>query len=438
MHIIFQDTQYVDVVAGEVLYHKDIEIKDGKIAAIAGAHTLKGAEIIDARDLLLVPGFVNAHTHLGMSYFRNYADDMDLNTWLTKAIWPLEAHLTRDDIYWASMLSMAEGILSGTTTFCDMYYHMDMVAQAAVSIGMRGLLTRGLTDVDGAGDEKLEEVRMLYINSHGLGDDLVEVAPAPHAIYTCSGDYIKDIIRLTGELDGVLHTHLSESKKEMEDAEALYGTTPIRYMWNLGLDQVRTIAAHCVHMTEEDMDLVDPEKFFPVHNPSSNLKLASGIAPVQKMLDKGLTVALGTDGDSSNNNQNMLEEMHLAGLLAKGVSYDPEALKAEDVLRMATINGAKALGRDFEIGSIEVGKLADISCFNLNSPSFTPRNNLISALCYSAQAEDVKHVLIGGEFVLKDRKLTRVDLDDIREQVERKFQQLIDRKELSDAIKGDL
>ena len=438
MHIIFQDTQYVDVVAGEVLYHKDIEIKDGKIAAISGACTLEGAEIIDGRDLLLVPGFVNAHTHLGMSYFRNYADDMDLNTWLTKAIWPLEAHLTRDDIYWASMLSMAEGILSGTTTFCDMYYHMDMVAQAAVAIGMRGLLTRGLTDSDGQGDEKLEEVRMLYINSHGLGEDLVQVAPAPHAIYTCSGDYIKDIINIACEFDGLLHTHLSESKKEMEDAEALYGTTPIRYMWNLGLDQVRTIAAHCVHMTEEEMDLVDPEKFFPVHNPSSNLKLASGIAPVQKMLDKGLTVALGTDGDSSNNNQNMLEEMHLAGLLAKGVSYDPEALKAEDVLRMATINGAKALGRDFEIGSIEVGKLADISCFNLNSPSFTPRNNLISALCYSAQAEDVKHVLIGGKFVLKDRKLTRVDLDSIREQVERKFQQLIDRKELSDAIKGDL
>ena len=438
MHTIFQDTQYVDVVAGKVIDHRDIEIKDGKIAAISGANTLDGTEIIDGRDLLLVPGFVNAHTHLGMSYFRNYADDMDLDTWLNAAIWPLEAHLTRDDIYWASMLSMAEGIMSGTTTFCDMYYHMDMVAQAAVAMGMRGLLTRGLTDIDGDGDEKLEEVRMLYINSHGLGEDLVEVAPAPHAIYTCSGDYIKEIIHLAGELDGVLHTHLSESKKEMEDAAALYGTTPIRYMWDLGLDQVRTIAAHCVHMTEEDLDLVDLEKFFPVHNPSSNLKLASGIAPIQRMMEKGLTVALGTDGDSSNNNQNMLEEMHLAGLIAKGVSYDPEALKAEDVLRMATINGAKALGRDSEIGSIDVGKLADISCFNLNSTSFTPRNNLISALCYSAQAEDVKHVLIGGEFVLKDRKLTRVDLDDLRKKVERKFQQLIDRKELSDAINGDL
>ena len=438
MHTIFQDTQYVDVVAGKVIEHRDIEIKDGRIAAISGAYSLEGPEIIDGRDLLLVPGFVNAHTHLGMSYFRNYADDMDLDTWLNTAIWPLEAHLTREDIYWASMLSMAEGILSGTTTFCDMYYHMDMVAQAAVDMGMRGLLTRGLTDIDGSGDEKLEEVRMLYINSHGLGEDLVQVAPAPHAIYTCSGDYIKDIINIACEFDGVLHTHLSESKKEMEDAAALYGTTPIRYMWDLGLDQVHTIAAHCVHMTEEDMDLVDPEKFFPVHNPSSNLKLASGIAPIQKMMEKGLTVALGTDGDSSNNNQNMLEEMHLAGLLAKGVSYDPEALKAEDVLRMATINGAKALGRDDEIGSIDVGKLADISCFNLNSTSFTPRNNLISALCYSAQAEDVKHVLIGGEFVLKDRKLTRVDLDDLREKVERKFQQLIDRKELSDAMNGDL
>ncbi|MDY3118484.1 MAG: amidohydrolase [Peptoniphilus sp.] len=437
MHIIFQDTRYVDVIAGAVIEHRDIEIKDGKIAAIAGSHTLDGDEIIDGRDLLLVPGFINAHTHLGMSYFRNYADDMDLNTWLTTAIWPLEAHLTRDDIYWASMLSMAEGILSGTTTFCDMYYELDKVADAAVTIGMRGLLTRGLTDVDGDGDEKLEEARMLYVSSHRKGDGLVEVAPAPHAIYTCSGEYIKQIIDLAGEMDGVIHTHLSESKKEMEDAEKLYGVTPIRYMWNLGLDKVHTIAAHCVHMTEEDMDLVDVDKFFPVHNPSSNLKLASGIAPIQKMIDRGLTVALGTDGDSSNNNQNMLEEMHLASLIAKGVSYDPEVLKAEDVLRMATINGAKALAREEEIGSIEVGKLADITCFNLNSPSFTPKNNLISALCYSAQAEDVKHVLIGGEFVLKDRKLTRVNLDEIRKNVERKFQELLDRKALSDEMNGD-
>ena len=437
MHFIFQDTQYIDVVAGKVMEHKDIEIKDGKIAAIAEGGSLKGGDMVDGRDLLLVPGFINAHTHLGMSYFRNYADDMDLNTWLTTAIWPLEAHLTREDIYWASMLSMAEGILSGTTTFCDMYYELDRVADAAVAIGMRGLLTRGLTDIDGGGDEKLEEARMLYVNSHGKGDGLMEVAPAPHAIYTCSGDYIKQIIELAGEMDGVLHTHLSESKKEMEDAEALYGATPIQYMWGLGLDKVHTIAAHCVHMTEEDMDLVDPEKFFPVHNPSSNLKLASGIAPIQKMMDKGLTVALGTDGDSSNNNQNMLEEMHIASLIAKGVSYDPEVLKAEDVLRMATINGAKALAREDEIGSIEEGKLADITCFNLNSPSFTPKNNLISALCYSAQAEDVKHVLIGGEFVLKDRRLTRVDLDEIRETVENKFKELLERKAVSDEMNGD-
>lgn len=428
MHIIFKNTRYIDVMEGVVKENKDIEINDDKIVAIAEGGSLKGGEGIDGSDLLLVPGFVNAHTHLGMSYFRNYADDMDLNTWLTTAIWPLEAHLTPDDIYWASLLSMAEGIRSGATTFCDMYYELDRVADAAVEIGMRGLLTRGLTDIDGSGEEKLEETRMLYASCHGKGNDLVRVAPAPHAIYTCSGDYIKDIISLAKEMDGLLHLHASETKKEVEDSVANYGKTPVDYMMGLGLGQVHTIAAHCVHMTEEEMGLVDKSRFFPVYNPSSNLKLASGFTPVQTFLDKGFRVALGTDGDSSNNNQNMLEEMHIASIVNKAVTMDPEAVSAADVIRMATINGAYALGREDEIGSIEEGKKADIACFDLNSPSFTPINNLISALCYSAQSEDVKHVMIDGEFVMRDRQFTRVDLDKIRREVEEKFQVLLERK----------
>ncbi|MDD7362540.1 MAG: amidohydrolase [Peptoniphilus sp.] len=434
MHYIFRNTRYIDVIRGEVIEHRDIEIEDGKIKAIEGSNTLSGGEVIDGSNLLLVPGFVNAHTHLGMSYFRNYADDMDLNTWLTTAIWPLEAHLTGDDIYWASLLSMAEGIMSGTTTFCDMYYEMDRVADAALDIGMRGLLTRGLTDIDGQGEEKLEEVRMLYANCHGKGNGRLQVAPAPHAIYTCSGKYIKEIIGLAKEMDGIIHVHASETEKEVEDSLNEYKKTPVEYMCDLGLNDVHTIAAHCVHMREEEMDMVDSDKFFPVYNPSSNLKLASGFAPIKEFLDKGFKVALGTDGDSSNNNQNMLEEMHIASIVNKAVTMDPEAVSAKEVLRMATINGAEALGRADEIGSIEVGKRADIACFNLNTSSFTPLNNLISALCYSAQAEDVEHVLIDGEFVLRNRKFTRLNLDDVRENVERKFGELLERKALNDEM----
>lgn len=434
MQTVFQNTRYVDVTRGEVIEHKDIAVKDGKIQAIEGSYTLKGEQVIDGSDLLLVPGFINAHTHLGMSYFRNYADDMDLNTWLTTAIWPLEAHLTRDDIYWASLLSMAEGILSGTTTFCDMYYEMDRVADAALAIGMRGLLTRGLTDIDGKGEEKLEEVEALYRSYHGKGEGMIGVAPAPHAIYTCSGDYIRSIIDLAQGMDGMIHIHVSETEKEVKDSVDNYGKTPVNYLSDLGLNEVHTLAAHCVHMTEEEMDRVDPEKFFPVYNPSSNLKLASGFAPIDAFLKKGFSVALGTDGDSSNNNQNMLEEMHLASIVNKAVTMDPEAVSAKEVLRMATINGAKALGREKEIGSIEVGKRADIVCFNLESPSFTPRNDLISALCYSAQAEDVEHVVIDGKFVLKDRVLTHINLDELREKVERKFKELLERKALNDAM----
>ena len=436
MDYLFRDTNYIDVVRGAVETHKDIRLADGKIDAIAEGGSLSGGEVIDGRDLLLVPGFVNAHTHLGMSYFRNYADDMDLNTWLTTAIWPLEAHLTRDDIYWASLLSMAEGIMSGTTTFCDMYYHLDMVGEAAAKIGMRGLLTRGLTDIDGGGDEKLEETRMLYVSYHGRCEGRLEVAPAPHAIYTCSGLYIQQAIALAQEMDGILHTHASETVKEVEDSLASYGKTPIAYMHDLGLGDVHTIAAHCVHMTEAEMDLVNPKKFFPVYNPTSNLKLASGFTPVQQLLEKGFTVALGTDGSSSNNNQNMMEEIHLAAIVNKAVEKNPEAVSAADVLRMATINGAKALGRESEIGSIETGKRADISCFDLNSVNFTPKNNLISALCYSAQSADIRHVLIDGNFVMKDRVLTRIDIEEVRESVANKFEALLARKELDEEMRA--
>lgn len=428
MKTIIRNTQYLDVVRGTIEEDKDIVIENDRIQAILDGGQGQGDKYIDGEDFLITPGFINAHTHLGMSYFRNLADDMDLNKWLTEAIWPLEDHLTGEDIYWGSLLSLAEAIRSGTSTFCDMYYEMDRVAEAADKAGIRGVLTRGLTGFDKRA-EKLEETRDLYKKFHHASKGRLRVYPAPHAIYTCDTAYLKESIDLAKEMDNIIHIHASETKKEVEDClEANQGRTPINYLYDIGFDSLHTIAAHCVHMTEEEMDRVDKDLFFPVYNPSSNLKLASGFTPVETMMKKGLCLALGTDGDSSNNNQDILEEIHIASIVNKALNNNPESLKAIEVLRMATINGARALGWEDEIGSIEIGKKADLAFFYLNSPSFTPRNNLISALCYSASSEDVKHLMVDGEFVMEDRKLVNIDLAQVMEVVEQRLERLIERK----------
>ncbi|MCD1148004.1 amidohydrolase [Peptoniphilus sp. KCTC 25270] len=429
MKKILKNAMYIDVINGEVVKGKDIVIEEDRIVSILPTGKETAGEILDMEGFLITPGFINAHTHLGMSYFRNLADDMDLDTWLNEAIWPLEDHLNPEDIYWGSLLSMAEGIRSGATTFCDMYYEMDRVAEAAEKIGMRGMLTRGLTSF-GGGEEKLEETKKLYEQFHNSSNGLLRVIPAPHAIYTCNGEYLKKVFDLSRSLDNQMHIHASETKKEVEDCKKENnGRTPIQYLLDLGMEEIHTVAAHCVHMTEEEMDLANTKYFFPVYNPSSNLKLASGFTPIAKLLEKGFTVALGTDGDSSNNNQDMLEEMHIASIVNKAVTGNPEAVSALEVLKMATINGAKALGWEKEIGSIEVGKKADLAFFSLESPNFTPRNNLMSALCYSANSEDVKHVMVDGEFVLKNRELVRIDLKETMETVEERLAKLIERKE---------
>ena len=429
MRKILHNATYIDVLNGEVVKNKDIVIEKGRIVEITEADQAVDGTVYNVENHLVCPGFINAHTHLGMSYFRNLADDMDLDTWLNKAIWPLEAHLTGEDIYWGSLLSLIEAVRSGTTCFCDMYYEMDRVAEAANAIGIRGVLTRGLTSFDN-GQVKLEETMELYEKFHNSSNGRLKVYPAPHAIYTCDEEYLKKTFELTKSMDNILHIHASETIKEVEDCKKEHnGRTPIDYLYDIGLDSIHTIAAHCVHITDQEIDRVHKDKFFPVYNPSSNLKLASGFAPIDKMLKKNLTIALGTDGDSSNNNQNMLEEIHIASIVNKAVNKDPESVKAIDVLRMATINGAKALGLDQELGSIEVGKKADLIFFHLESPNFVPRNNLISAICYSASSEDITDVMVDGDFIMEDRILSNIDINEAMEKVEKGLEALIKRKD---------
>lgn len=426
MSILYKNINYLDLENEKIIEGADIFIEGNLIKKIGNNLQIKASEVIDGNFLLMTPGFVNGHTHLGMSYFRNYADDLKLMDWLENEIWPIENKLTADDIYWSSLLSICENIKSGVTNFCDMYYEMDKVCDATIISGIRGTLTRGLTDNDGKGKEKLKSVRELYNNYHNKANGRIKVVPAPHAIYTCSENFLREISDLSKDLDGIINIHLSETKGEVENSLKEHGMTPISYVNSLGLLDNHVIAAHCVHITDEEISLIKDKNFYPIYNPTSNLKLASGFTPVEKLLKNNIIMGIGTDGDSSNNSQNLLQDMHIGAIVNKAREMDEQAVKAIEILKMATINGQRALGIS-KAGLIKEDYLADLTIFNLKSSNFTPKNNLINALVYSATAEDVKDVLCDGKFVMRNRELVNLDEERIKFEVNRHFEELVKR-----------
>lgn len=426
MSILYKNINYLDLENEKIIEGADIFIEGNLIKKIGNNLQIKASEVIDGNFLLMTPGFVNGHTHLGMSYFRNYADDLKLMDWLENEIWPIENKLTADDIYWSSLLSICENIKSGVTNFCDMYYEMDRVCDATIISGIRGTLTRGLTDNDGKGKEKLKSVRELYNNYHNKANGRIKVVPAPHAIYTCSENFLREISDLSKDLDGIINIHLSETKGEVENSLKEHGMTPISYVNSLGLLDNHVIAAHCVHITDEEISLIKDKKFYPIYNPTSNLKLASGFTPVEKLLKNNIIMGIGTDGDSSNNSQNLLQDMHIGAIVNKAREMDEQAVKAIEILKMATINGQRALGIS-KAGLIKEDYLADLTIFNLKSSNFTPKNNLINALAYSATAEDVRDVLCDGKFVMRNRELVNLDEERIKFEVNRHFEELVKR-----------
>ncbi|NMB26686.1 MAG: amidohydrolase [Tissierellia bacterium] len=412
----------------EVVENTNIYIEKDKIKHIGELkQDIEVDRIIDGKNKVAMPGLINAHTHIGMSLLRNYADDLPLHEWLTQKIWPVEANLTAEDIYWGSLLSMVEMIQFGTTTFCDMYFFMDEVGKGLKESGMRGVLTRGLIEEAGKEREKLNDTRNLYINWHNKGDGRIKVMVAPHAPYTCSPTYLAQIMDLAKELNTGIHIHLSETKKEVEDSFEIYGKSPIRHVYDLGLFKIPTVAAHCVHVDDEDIEILKDNNVNPVNNPGSNLKLASGFAPIDKMLKKGVNVALGTDGSSSNNNLNMFEEINLAAIVNKAVNMDAISVPAIDALKMATINGAKALLWDNEIGSIEVDKKADIILIDMDKPHFYPLHNVVSSLAYSVQGSDVDTVIVDGNILMENREIKTLDVERIMFNAERSAKDLINR-----------
>lgn len=414
----------------EPVENTNIYIVDNQIEHIGYLRgDIKVDRVIDGNGKVALPGLINAHTHIAMSLLRNYADDVPLHEWLTQKIWPVEANLKAEDIYWGSMLSIVEMIQSGVTCFSDMYFFMDEVGKAVEESGIRGVLSRGLIEEDSEkiNNEKLEDTKKLYNNWHGKANGRIKVMVAPHAPYTCDPDYLKRIMDLANELGAGIHVHLSETGKEVEESFYKFNKSPIKHVYDLGLFKYPTLAAHCVHVSDEDIQILGENNVAVVNNPGSNLKLASGFAPVQKMLDKGICVALGTDGSSSNNNLNMFEEINLAALINKGVLKEATSVPAIKAIEMGTINGAKALNWDKEIGSIEVGKKADLILIDMEKPHLYPKHNVVSAIAYSCQASDVDTVIVNGKIIMEGYEIKTIDVEKVMYNAERCAKDLINR-----------
>ena len=401
--------------AGEIIAG-DIGIENGWIlfCGVTPANWTAD-ETIDCQEKLITPGLVNAHTHAAMTLFRSYADDMALMDWLQKKIWPAEANLTAEDVYWGSQLAIAEMLASGTTAFADMYFFMDQVAQACVETGMRASLSRGLIAVDGPGqEERFAENEQLFKDFHGAADGRITVMLGPHAPYTCPPRCMEKVVAIAHRIGAEIHVHLSETKDEVEKCQRIYGKSPVALLDDLGVFDCGTLAAHCVWISEQDIRILAEKKVRVVHNPSSNLKLASGAAPVSAMLEAGVTVALGTDGATSNNKLDMLEEIRLASFLQKLDRMDPTALPSRQVLQMAHQGGAAAIGQGDVLGRIESGYKADLTIYNTTAPHWCPQHDLASILTYAAASADVSHTLVDGRVLYRNGEFTTIDIAKVK------------------------
>lgn len=387
----------------------NLAVEGQTIAAVGETEKNWAADtIIDGTGKFAIPGFVNAHTHISMTLLRSYADDMKLMDWLENKIWPVEAKMKKEDVYWGAMLAAVEMIRSGTTTFADMYGDMDKVAEATLESGLRGVLARGMIGVAPNGQQALEENKELYKNFHGAGEGRLTVMFGPHAPYTCPPDFLRQVAEAAAEYQAEVHIHLSETKGEVGNCLKEHGMTPIALMEKVGILECGVLAAHCVHVTAEDIALMKKYGVRVAHNPGSNMKLASGVAPVPEMLKAGLCVALGTDGASSNNNLDMLEEVRLAALLHKVHTLDPLAVPAWEAVRMGMEEGARAVGIK-NLGRLEKGALADIVLLDMSRAEWCPKFDLVSLLAYSASSRSVDTVMVNGRVLMEKRELLSLD-----------------------------
>lgn len=373
-------------------------------------------EIIDAHDAIIMPGLINVHTHSAMTLFRGMADDLPLKQWLFEKIFPAEAKfLTPETVYWGALLGCLEMIASGTTCFADGYFFQDQTVRAAHDAGLRGLIAQGVIDFPAPGIPDPKEntkIAREFIDRWIGFSDLIMPGIFCHSPLTCSAQTLKDAWKISKEYQIPLQIHLSETAEEVHEIIKRYGKRPVHYLDQLGLIDRSLIAAHGVHLNNEEIKLLRNGVKI-AHVPESNMKLGSGVADISRMTKNGLTLGLGTDGCSSNNNLDLFSEMDSAAKLAKVFDLNPLSLNAGEVLKMATTGGAAVMGLEKEIGTLEKGKKADIIVVDLNHPHLCPLYDPISALVYSANGADVKDVIVDGRVLMKERKFTTVDPDEV-------------------------
>ena len=403
-------------INGEFL-RASVGIKGEKIAYV-GKENVKGEVEFNSSDLLCVPAFFNAHTHAAMIILRGLAEDMQLKDWLEKKIWRAERKLSEDDVYWGTKLAIVEMFKRGIACFSDLYIHMDKVAEAAIELGMRAVLCYGMAD---RGDEergrKELEIGEKFIKEWNNAENLIKAVFGPHAPYTCTPEFLKRVREKANELGVGIHIHVAETEWEREEIKRRYGKTPVRLLEDIGFLREDVVIAHAIWLEDEEIEILRNRNVSVVHCPTSNLKLVAGIARVKEMKESGINVALGTDGAASNNSYNMFFEMKLSSLLQKIKYGRADAMKAVEILKMATENGYKAYG--IKGGKIEEGYLADVALINYKAISMIPHYSPENALVYSASGDEVEHLIVNGTIVMEDREVLTDDEEKIKRKVEK-------------------
>ena len=393
------------------------------------APKIKAETTINGKDKVATPGLINCHTHLPMTLFRGIAEDQPLTTWLTQTIWPLEAKLTSNDIYQGALLGCLENIKNGTTTFADMYFHEERIAKAVEKAGLRAVLAQGIIEAEDRqkGEHMLKESVEFAQKHNGYADGRVTTQLGPHAVYTCSPQLLTQTREGASKLNIGIHIHIAESKQMAKLVKKRHGLTEIELLENINFLKSNVLAAHCIHLTEKEMQIMAEHNVKVSYNPTANMKIASGTPKIKTLTDLGITVGIGTDGPASNNNLDMFEEMKTAALLQKIRYMDPTVLKAQQVLEMATTDGAKSLGLEKTVGSLEVGKKADIILIDFRKPHLTPLHDPYANIVYSARGSDVDTVIVDGKILMEERKVKTLDELEVMQKAQRTASDLLTR-----------
>ena len=413
MSILFRDIYHID--ENFEVQRGDIAVSDGKIAKIGQGSSLAPQgfdEVIDGSARLIMPGIVNLHCHVPMTLLRGYGEGLPLQRWLNEKVFPFEDKMTAEDTYWGALIGIAEMLVSGVTSFTDMYNFCDEICEAVKLSGIKINISRGICEFGDAGlygSARQLESEALIRYRNGACNGRIVVETALHSEYLTNERVVREIAEFAKAQRLGIHLHLSETLSEHVEGVKRRSVTPAKYFEDCGIFESRVTAAHCTHITADDIGILARHGVTAVHCPSSNLKLGSGVAPVPQMLAAGVNVALGTDGASSNNNLNMFEEMHLAGIIHRGVQMNPELTPAAQVIQMATKNGAAGQGR-LDTGAIAVGNKADLAVLNLNKPHLTPVHDIVSDVVFAAQSSDVEMTIVDGEIVYRNGEFLGFDI----------------------------